>query len=152
NSLTKFYLLTLFNNCLNYFSFQNTRMKKLLLAIILITICSSAWAQVNRPQLQLNRDSVSYLNAKDFIIADITVTGTQHLDKDVLITISKLIKGDRVTIPSEVTSNVIKNLWDQGLFDDVKLFPTYKGDSVYFEIQVLERPRLSKLNIQGISK
>jgi outer membrane protein insertion porin family len=127
-------------------------MKKLLLAITLITICSSAWAQVNRPQLQIDRDSVSYLNAKDFIIADITVTGTQHLDKDVLITISKLIKGDRVTIPSEITSNVIKNLWAQGLFDDVKLFPTYKGDSVYFEIQVLERPRLSKLNIQGISK
>lgn len=130
-------------------------MNKFFFAIILSLLCSYSWAQITpraQAPLQIPTDSVSYLNAKEFIVAGITVSGTKYLDKDVLITISKLIIGDRITVPGDATSSVIKNLWAQGLFDDVKLFPTYKGDSVYFEIEVLERPRLSKMNLKGVSK
>jgi outer membrane protein insertion porin family len=98
-------------------------------------------------------DSLSYLNPKDYIIGGITVTGTKNLDKDVLITISKLSKGDRINLPGDANANVIKNLYAQGLFDDVQLNITKINlDTIYLEIAVHELPRLSKLHITGIRK
>ena len=73
------------------------------------------------PARTTSNDELSYLNPKEMVIGGTIVSGTQFLDKDVLITISKLTKGDRITVPGDATSNAVKNLWGQGLFDDVKL-------------------------------
>ncbi|EHQ29943.1 outer membrane protein assembly factor BamA [Mucilaginibacter paludis] len=133
-------------------------MNKLLFAILFSVICSTTWAQVSnqpRPSLskQIPADSLSYLSPKDYIIGGITVSGVKYLEKDVLITISKLNKGDKITIPGEASSNVIKALWDQGLFDDVQLNITKINlDTVYFDIQIQERPRLSRIHLTGIRK
>jgi outer membrane protein insertion porin family len=44
-------------------------------------------------------------------------------------------------------------MYDQGLFDDVQLYITKINlDTVYLEIAVTERPRLSRLHITGIRK
>jgi outer membrane protein insertion porin family len=77
------------------------------------------------PTRTTSNDELSYLNPKDFVIGGTKILGTEFLDNDVLITISKLTKGDRITVPGDATSNAVKNLWAQGLFDDVKL-KTYK--------------------------
>jgi len=131
-------------------------MNKFLFTILFSMFCFGAAAQVmNQPRPQLSRptDTLSYLNPKDYIIGGITVSGIQHLDKDVLIQISKLNKGDKISIPGEATSNVIKALWEQGLFDDVQLNITkLTTDSVYFDIQITERPRLSRIHLTGIRK
>ncbi|RKR82557.1 Beta-barrel assembly machine subunit BamA [Mucilaginibacter gracilis] len=133
-------------------------MNKFLFAILFSMICSGVWAQVsNQPRAALSKqippDSLSYLNPREYIIGGITVSGTKFLDKDVLIQISKLNKGDKITIPGEASSNVIKALWDQGLFDDVQLNITRLTlDSVYFDIQITERPRLSRIHLTGIRK
>lgn len=98
-------------------------------------------------------DSLSYLNPKDYIIGGITVSGAKYLDKDVLLTISKLNKGDKINLPGEANANVIKDLYKQGLFDNVQLNVTrFNGDTIYLEIAVIERPRLSRLHITGIRK
>jgi len=98
-------------------------------------------------------DTISYLNPKEFIVGGVTVAGVKNLDKDVLITISKLNKGDRITLPGDASAKVIKDLWEQGLFDDVKLNITkINVDTVYLEIAVVERPRLSRLHLTGIRK
>lgn len=105
------------------------------------------------PSLKVNGLDLDYFNPKEYTIADVTLTGAKYLDKDVIITLSKLIKGDRITLPGEATANAIKVLWDQGLFDDVQLdIVKIAGDSVYFDIEVVERPRLSSFDIQGVSK
>ena len=70
---------------------------------------------------QTGNDELSYLNPQEYTIGNTIVTGAQFLDKDVLITISKLTKGEKIIVPGDATSNAIKNLWAQGLFDDVKL-------------------------------
>lgn len=133
-------------------------MNKFLFAILFSVICSTTWAQVSnqpRPSLskQIPADSLSYLSPKDYIIGGITVSGVKYLEKDVLITISKLNKGDKITIPGEASANVIKALWDQGLFDDVQLNITKISlDTVYFDIQIQERPRLSRIHLTGIRK
>ena len=98
-------------------------------------------------------DSLSYLDPKDYIIGGVTVTGTKALDKDVLLTISKLNKGDKITLPGEANANVIKNLYSQGLFEDVQLNITKLNlDTIYLEIVVTEKPRLSRIHLTGIRK
>jgi outer membrane protein insertion porin family len=87
------------------------------------------------------------------VIGGTLVSGTQFLDKDVLITISKLTKGDRITVPGDATSNAVKNLWAQGLFDDVKLnIAEIRSDTIFFEIAVIERPRLTRIELIGLKK
>ena len=98
-------------------------------------------------------DSLSYLNPKEYIVGGISVSGTKYLDKDILIQIAKLNKGDKISIPGDANANVIKNLFAQGLFDDVKLYYTKINlDTIYLEIAVKELPRLSRMHILGIRK
>jgi len=132
-------------------------MNKLLFTILFAIISTVTLAQVNqqRPSLQksIPADSLSYLNPRDYIIGGISVSGTKYLDKDVLVQISKLSKGDRINIPGEQNAVVVKRMYDQGLFDDVQLYITKINlDTVYLEIAVTERPRLSRLHITGIRK
>ncbi len=133
-------------------------MNKYIFAILFSIISSSVCAQVSKQPRQplaksIPADSLSYLSPKDYIIGGVTVSGIKYLEKDVLIQISKLNVGDKITIPGEASANVIKALWDQGLFDDVKLNITKLSlDTVYFDIQIQERPRLSRLHLLGIRK
>jgi len=132
-------------------------MNKLLFTILFAIISTVTLAQVTqqRPSLQksIPADSLSYLNPRDYIIGGVTVSGTKYLDKDVLVQISKLSKGDRINLPGEQNAAVVKRMYDQGLFDDVQLYITKINlDTVYLEIAVTERPRLSRLHITGIRK
>ncbi|SEP21193.1 MULTISPECIES: outer membrane protein assembly factor BamA [unclassified Mucilaginibacter] len=133
-------------------------MYKFLFAILFTVFGTAALAQVSnapRPQLtkQIPADSLSYLNPRDYIIGGISVSGVKYLDKDNLILLSKLTKGDRINLPGERNAEVIKKLYEQGLFDDVQLNITkINMDTVYLEIVVVERPRLSRLHITGIRK
>jgi outer membrane protein insertion porin family len=134
-------------------------MNKFLFAILFSVVSTAALAQVSnqRPQSLFKSaipvDSLSYLNPKDYIIGGITVTGTKNLDKDVLITISKLTKGDKINLPGDANAAVIKALYEQHLFDDVQLNITKIDlDTIYLEIAVHELPRLSKFHITGLRK
>jgi outer membrane protein insertion porin family len=133
-------------------------MNKFLFAILLSVMSAVALAQVS-PQSRsalprpVSSDTLNYMNPKDYIIGGITVTGSKNLDKDVLLTISKLNKGDKISLPGEANANVIKNMYQQSLFDDVQLYITKINlDTVYLEIAVKELPRLSRMHITGIRK
>jgi outer membrane protein insertion porin family len=134
-------------------------MNKFLFAILFTVISTAALAQISgnqpkyTPKSTLPADSLSYLEPKDFIIGGITITGTKSLDKDVLLTISKLNKGDHINLPGEANANVVKNMYSQGLFEDVQLNITRINlDTIYLEIAVTELPRLSRLHLTGIRK
>jgi len=132
-------------------------MNKFIFVIFFSVLSVVAMAQAPQPGQTYSRsvpaDSLSYLNPREYIIGGITVTGTKYLDKDVLLQISKLNKGDHITLPGDASAKVIKDLWDQGLFDDVKLNITKMNlDTVYLQIAVQERPRLSRLHLTGIRK
>lgn len=122
-------------------------MNRIFLFIIFLISSVSAVAQITAS------DDLSYLNPKEYIIAETTVSGTQFLDKSILVQIAKLTPGERVIVPGDATSNAIKNLWAQGLFDDVQLnISQTKGDSIWFDITVVERPRLTRINLEGVRK
>ena len=133
-------------------------MNRIFILFLFLVSGTSAMAQFGRtgtptPTKTTTNEELSYLNPKDFVIGGTKILGTEFLDNDVLITISKLTKGDRISVPGDATSNAVKNLWAQGLFDDVKLnIAEIRSDSIFFEIEVVERPRLTRIDLIGLKK
>ncbi|KQC00198.1 outer membrane protein assembly factor BamA [Pedobacter sp. Hv1] len=132
-------------------------MKRIYQLIFLLLIGLPTIAQIRQQpataSLKVNGLDLDYFSPKEYVIGGTTLTGTKYLDKETIIILSKLTKGERVTLPGEVTASAIKNLWAQGLFDDVQLnVSKLVGDTVFFDIEVVERPRLTSFDITGISK
>lgn len=107
-------------------------------------------AQVN---IGGNGLTLDYARPAEYEIGGITVTGIQYLDKGVLIMISGLKVGEKVKVPGDDFRNAIKKLWDQGLFAYVNISATRVEDNLIFlNIDLRERPRLSKFSFNGIKK
>ncbi|MBN8701972.1 MAG: outer membrane protein assembly factor BamA [Bacteroidetes bacterium] len=125
-------------------------MQRIVLFFILCVTYSAYNAQV---ALQTDSFAINYQTPQEFEIGGITVTGPQFLDKGIIATVSGLSVGDKVSIPGERISDAIENLWKQGLFDDIKITITkLVGNTVFLEISLVERPRLSKFTFKGIKK
>ncbi len=123
--------------------------------IALLLLISGASTKV-LAQLKIGGDTtgkIDYANPKEYIIAEINVTGAEHMDQNVLKLISGLSVGDKLEVPGDKITDAIKNIWKQGLFEDVKIYATkIEGDKIYLEIEVSERPRLSKFTFRGLTK
>lgn len=91
---------------------------------------------------------------KSYRIAEISVTGTQSFDQNLIRSISGMAVGDKVQIPgTDVFSKAITKLWKQNLVSDVQINITKViGTDIYVEIEVKERPRLVDFQLRGIKK
>lgn len=97
--------------------------------------------------------NIDYTAPKEYIIAGITVTGVKYLDNNVLIMLSGLNIGDKVKIPGDKITQAIRKLWDQGLFEDVKISISQIVDNqIYLNFYLRERARLSHFSFNGIKK
>ncbi len=132
-------------------------MKNFLIIIFFLGLTFKGFTQttpsLRTPTTEKPGDEMDYANPKEFVIAGVNVNGVKYLDKSVLITLSKLTVGDRIMVPGDATSNAVKNLWAQGLFDDVSLnIDKISGDSIYFDLNLTERPRVSRIKVNGLGK
>ncbi|MGF1924539.1 MAG: BamA/OMP85 family outer membrane protein [Bacteroidia bacterium] len=131
-------------------------MRKIYQLLFLLSIGLPALAQIRPtapPKPALSVSGLDYFNPKEYIIGGTTLSGAKYVDKEVIIILSKLTVGEVITLPGEGTANAIKNLWLQGLFDDVQInIAKINADTVYFDIEVVERPRLTSFEFEGISK
>src|SRR5690606_14719916 len=126
-----------------------------LTTVFFLLIGIDGFSQIrNRGPINLSDpDEISYLQPKDYIIAGVTITGAQYLVEDVLLTISKLSDCNYIEVHRESTAIVIKNLIEQNLFEDVQLWANLIDvENTYLEIKVQERPRLTRIDITGLSK
>ena len=91
---------------------------------------------------------------KEYVLAGVKISGTKYLDESLLISISGLTVGDKIIIPGgDNFSKAITNLWKQRLFSDITIYFTkLVGNSIYIEINVTERPRLSTFYFKGVKK
>jgi len=126
--------------------------KKIILYIIPFLFSISLKSQV----LTIGGDSTEVIDftiSKEYEIGGIEVKGADHFDKNVLVLLSGLGIGEKVQVPGEKFSTAIQNLWKQGLFDDIKITASkVQGNFIFLEIHVLERPRLSKFALKGVTK
>jgi len=99
--------------------------------------------------------SYSLNNNKLYTIAGIKVTGVENYGYEdyVLIGISGLAVGQKVTVPGDEFTSAAKKFWKHGLFSDVKLLATKQtADSVWIEIQLKPTPLVSTINFHGVKK
>jgi outer membrane protein insertion porin family len=91
---------------------------------------------------------------KEYTIAGISITGIHHLDTSIVLSISGIQVGEKITIPgSDVFARAIQNLWRQKLFSNIQIFITkVQDDLIWLEISVSERPRLAGWKFQGTKK
>jgi outer membrane protein insertion porin family len=109
----------------------------------------------SKSQISIGNDlsEIDYSTPKEYEIGGITVTGVQFLDNNMLIMLSGLSVGDKITIPGDKISGAIDKLWEQGLFENIKISASKITDkTIFLDIYLQERPRLSKFKFIGIRK
>jgi outer membrane protein insertion porin family len=81
------------------------------------------------------------------VVAEVDVEGTKVLDKDVVLMRLTLQKGDMLT--AKAANTALKNIYDLGYFDDVKvrIDDVPEGKRVVFD--VVEKPRIQALGVRG---
>ncbi|MEO5572820.1 MAG: outer membrane protein assembly factor BamA [Bacteroidia bacterium] len=134
------------------FNVQSLKLgNRLLLLLLLISVnCIKLQAQV---QLGNEENPIDYSSPKEYTIGGITTSGIKYLDDNVLKTLSGLTVGDKIKIPGEKISKAIENLWKQNLLADVKIeYTKLEGTTIFLNIAMIERPRLSKFSFTGVSK
>ncbi len=95
----------------------------------------------------------SYEDGKKYILGGLEVTGLQSYNEQTVKTYTGLRVGQPITIPGEEISGVIKKLWSLELFSDVAMYQTkIEGDKIFLELNILERPTLSKVTVYGVKK
>ncbi|MBN1338995.1 MAG: BamA/TamA family outer membrane protein [Bacteroidales bacterium] len=121
----------------------------------LLTIFASALACLCSSGQVVFDDDIrfDYASPQKYEIGGITVSGVKFLDNNVLIMLSGLSVGDMIEIPGEAVSAAIRNLWEQGLFENVIISATkIEGNTIFLNYELQERPRLSVFSFDGIKK
>ncbi len=123
-----------------------TRINRSFIAILLTLMSLSLNAQ-EKEQI------VDYMRSDEYIIGGVSVSGVRYLDANALIGISGLRVGQEITIPGDEVTTAVKKLWQQGLFSDVRLsILKVVSDTVYLDIYLQERPRISSVKFNGLKK
>lgn len=94
-----------------------------------------------------------YTQPRDFEIGGVEVVGAQFADPNALISIAGFKVGDKIRIPGGDIPRAVKALYKLRLFTDVRIVVARTiGDVAFLEIQVSERPRLSRHSFRGVKK
>ena len=121
-------------------------LKKLFATLAFVLLCFGINAQVKDSTLDLSTPKI-------YEIGGITVSGIKHLDETVLINVSGLTVGDKIEVPGEPIRHAIQKLWEQNLFENVKIsYTKITGDKIFLDFELIERPRLSTFVFNGIRK
>ena len=91
---------------------------------------------------------------KEYTISHISISGIKYLDTAIVLSISGLQTGEKITHPGGNNfSKAISNLWRQKLFSGVQIYVTaIDGDNISIELSVQERARLGNFKFIGVKK
>lgn len=134
---------------------KKSNMKKTLLLLplffFLINVNLQSVAQV---QIGGSEDIIyDYSNPKEYEIGGITVSGVQYYDNNSIIALTGLAVGDKIKVPGEAITSAIQKLWSQNLFEDIQISASKtEGKLIFLNIDLKERPRLSRFSITGVRK
>jgi outer membrane protein insertion porin family len=120
------------------------RLKGIFLAVALVLVNGTLLSQEKA-------GIIDYSGSYDYIIGSVSVSGVRFLDTNALIGISGLRVNQEVTVPGDAITNAVKKLWQQGLFSDVRInIIKTVADTVYLDIALQERPRISSVRYNGL--
>jgi len=103
--------------------------------------------------LTFGQETVSYEDGKKYILGGLKVTGLQSYNEQTVKTYTGLREGQPITLPGEEISAIINKLWGLELFSEIDFYITnVEEEKVYLELNILERPTLSKVVVYGLKK
>ncbi len=102
----------------------------------------------NQLQSPFSREEIITIEkGKVYTIKKIELQGTTRIKSAVLIR-SGLAEGDKVKIPSEITREAIRKLWESKLFIDVKLYvKKIDGEEITLLFKFKETPQIGKIRV-----
>ncbi len=99
------------------------------------------------------QDRLPFDQGKQYILADVAVTGQISFNEQTVVTFAGLEEGQMITVPGEQITNAIKKLGRLGLFSDIDFYVNrIQGDSIYLELNIIELPKLSEVKFVGVKK
>ncbi len=95
----------------------------------------------------------NYKKGNTYTIDTVTVVGLKNFSDRTVVTYSGLRQGQRLQVPGEEVSAILKKLWNLELFSDVNLYVTdINNGNIKLEINVDELPTLLNYKINGVKK
>ncbi|MBT8281412.1 MAG: BamA/TamA family outer membrane protein [Muriicola sp.] len=96
---------------------------------------------------------IPYDSGKKYVLKGLEITGLQSYNEQTVKTYTGLREGQIITVPGDQISDVLKKLWGLELFSDISFYITnIEGDDIFLELNIKERPTLSKVTIYGVKK
>lgn len=122
------------------------------LSLLLLLLLLSPLGALAQDQNRQNTNVVVDYNApKEYIIGGLEISGIQYLGKEQILSLTGLAVGDKISIPGEDISSIIKRIYMQRYFSDVSVYiDSLKRDTAYIRLDLLERPRVSRWEFEGI--
>ena len=96
---------------------------------------------------------VDYARPAKYIVGGVSAKGNTYYSGDQIVQLSGLTVGQKVTVPGEEVSAIVRKLWSRKIFDDIAIGIDHLSadrDSAWFVITVKERPRVSYWSFSGV--
>ncbi|MCR4613939.1 MAG: BamA/TamA family outer membrane protein [Bacteroidaceae bacterium] len=120
----------------------------LFLSALILLFAPSAQAQQDT-----DNPTVVYGQPRRLPIGGISVEGVDNYEDYLLIGISGLSVGEYVSVPGDEITAAVKRYWKHGLFSSARIeAEKIQNDSIYLKIVLATRPRVSRVNINGVKK
>ena len=120
------------------------------IALVVAAFCGMA----TQTQEKIVKPDIFYMGTpRTCHIANITIGGVEGYEDYMLLAISGLSKGQTITVPGSEVTDAVKRYWKHGLFSEVAIAAdSIVGDSIYLNIRLALRPRVSTINYSGLKK
>lgn len=120
---------------------------------LIIMLPLLAFSQVAAQKTIVNPTILYTDNPHSYTIGGINLSGVDNYEPYVIIGISGLSVGDVIDVPGEAITTAVKNFWKHGLFADVSIVAdSIVGNKIYLGINLVQRPRVSQINYNGMKK
>ncbi|MDD4057839.1 MAG: outer membrane protein assembly factor BamA [Bacteroidales bacterium] len=124
---------------------------KSLSLLILLVLLSPLGVFAQEQNQQKTNVIIDYNTPKEYVIGGIEVSGIQYLGKEQILSLTGLTVGDKITLPGEDISSIIKRIYMQRYFSDVSVYiDSVQLDTAFIRLDLLERPRVSRWEFEGI--
>jgi outer membrane protein insertion porin family len=137
--------------------------KKSFFTFVLVLILSAGGVQAQvvdtSKQLLVSSNTelkgvMDQMNPQKYKVAGIRVTGNTSFATNLLLAIAGVNEGSTIVLPGgDELSKSIRKLWIQNYFSDITYYLVgVRGNDIYLELNVTERPKVTRFFFRGISK
>ncbi len=126
-------------------------LKKITLLLLILSGSTLINAQIGPQGIYIGADTISYTNPKEYLMIDNPqLEGLTSLERNAIRLIAGISKNDKITIPSDRTSEALENLWRTNYFDEITIDFKQTGPNEGFLIyRFQEKLRLATKDKQG---